>query len=256
MRGLREIITGVLFLMPLLLGADEAPPRVVDPEADRIMKRTCEQLRSAPAFSVSVDISDDDVLESGLTMQYQRASDLVLDRPNHLRIEGDSDKGRRTILYDGKTVTVFNRDENVYAQAAAPDTVDATLDKLKELGVSLPLEDLMSGDPCAWLYEDVWDSYYAGRHYLEGRFVHHLLFRVKAADFQIWVQGDEVPVLRKVLIEYREKEGKPRYEARLFDWDFRPTIDAEDFTFTPPQGASRIEFRTENNIGEGEGDMP
>ena len=251
MRGLRGVITGVLFLMPLLLNADEAPPRVVDPEADRIMERTCEQLRSAPAFSVSVDVSDDDVLKSGLTVQYQSASDLVLDRPNHLRVEGDSDKGRRTILYDGKTVTVFDRDEHVYVQALAPDTIDATLDKLKELGVSLPLEELMSSEPCAWLHEDIRDSYYGGRHYLEGRLVHHLLFRVKAADFQIWVQGDEVPVIRKVVIEYREKEGKPRYEARLFDWDFRPTIEAEDFTFTPPQGASRIEFRTENNSGEG-----
>ena len=251
------MITGVLFLMPLLLSAGETPPRVVDPEAERIMQRACEQLKSAPAFTVSVDVSYDDVLESGLTMQYQRASDLVLDRPNHLRVEGDSDKGRRTILYDGETVTVFDRDENVYVQTPAPDSIDATLDKLDKLeerGVSQPLEDLMRSEPCAWLHEDVRDSYYGGRHYLEGGFVHHLLFRAKAADFQIWVQGDEVPVIRKVLIEYREKEGKPRYEARLFDWDFRPIIEAEDFTFTPPQGASRIEFRTENNAGVG--DMP
>ena len=238
--------------MPLLLCAGETPPRVVDPEAGRIMERACEQLKSAPAFSVSVDVSYDEVLESGLIMQYQRASDLVLDRPNHLRVEDDSDQGRRTILYDGKTVTVFDRDENVYVQTPAPDSIDATLDKLEERGVSQPLEDLMSSEPCAWLHEDVRDSYYGGRHYLEGSFVHHLLFRVKAADFQIWVQGDEVPVIRKVLIEYREKEGKPRYEASLFDWDFRPVIEAEDFTFTPPQGASRIEFRTENNAGAGD----
>ena len=252
MRYLRGIVTGVLLLINPVLSAETTPPRVVDPEADRIMERACEQLKSAPAFSVSADISYDDVLKSGQTVQYQRASDLVLDRPNHLRVEGDSDKGRRTILYDGKTVTVFDRDKNMYVQSPAPDTIDAMLDKLDERGVSMPLEDLMSSEPCAWLHEGVWDGYYGGRHYLDGSFVHHLLFRVKAADFQIWVQGGDVPIIRKVMIEYRDKEGNPRYEARLSDWDFRPTIEAGEFTFTPPEGASRIEFRTENNVGEGD----
>jgi hypothetical protein len=252
MRILPGIVAGALLLIPPFLSAEETPPRVVDPKADRIMERTCEQLKSAPAFSVTADISYDDVLESGLTVQYQRSNEVVLDRPNHLRVDGDSDKGQRTILYDGKTLTVFDPDMNMYVQVPAPHTIDATLDKLDERGVELPLEDLLSNEPCAWLHEDVWDGFYGGRHYLDGSFVHHLLFRVAAADFQVWVQGGEVPVIRKVIIEYREKEGKPRYEARLSDWNFRPTIEAGEFTFTPPEGAARIEFRAANNVGEGD----
>ena len=252
MRNLLGIVAGVLLLTPPLLSAEETPPRVVDPKADRIMERTCEQLKSAPGFSVTADISYDDVLNSGLKVQYQRYSELVLDRPNHLRIDGESDKGSRTILYDGKKLTVFDPDMNMYVQAPAPDTIDATLDKLEERGVSLPLDDLMSSEPCAWLHEGVWDGFYGGRHYLDGSFVHHLLFRVEAADFQVWIQGGEVPVLRKVIIEYREKEGVPRYEARLSDWNFRPTIKEGEFVFTPPEGASRIEFRAANSVEEGD----
>ena len=252
MRNLRGIVAGALLLIPPFLNAEETPPRVVDPKADRIMERACEQLKSAPGFSVTADISYDDVLESGLTVQYQRYSELVLDRPNHLRVDSESDKGSRTILYDGKTLTVFDPDMNMYVQVPAPDTIDATLDKLDEHGVSLPLEDLLSSEPCDWLHEAVWDGFYGGRHYLDGSFVHHLLFRVEAADFQVWVQGGEVPVIRKIIIEYREKEGKPRYEARLFDWNFRPTIETGDFAFTPPEGATRIEFRAASNIGEGD----
>ena len=252
MRILPGIVAAALLLTPPLLSAEETPPRVVDPKADRIMERACEQLKSAPGFSVTADISYDDVLESGLTVQYQRSSELVLDRPNHLRIDSESDKGQRTILYDGKTLTVFDPDMNMYVQVPAPDTIDATLDKLDERGVAVPLEDLMSSEPCDWLDEDIWDGFYGGRHYLDGSFVHHLLFRAVAADFQVWVQGGEVPVIRKVIIEYREKAGAPRYEARLSDWNFRPTIEAGDFTFTPPEGASRIEFRAANNIKEGD----
>ena len=252
MRDLRGIVAGALLCIPPVLCAESTVPRVVDSKADRIMERACEQLKSAPAFSVTADISYDDVLESGLKVQYQRYSELVLDRPNHLRVDGESDKGTRTILYDGKTFTVFDPDENMYVQAPAPDNIDATLDKLEQRGVSLPLDDLMSSEPCAWLDDDILDGFYGGRHYLDGIFVHHLLFRAAAADFQVWIQGGEVPVIRKVIIEYREKEGVPRYEARLSDWNFRPAIEAGEFSFTPPEGASRIEFRAANNDAEGD----
>ena len=159
MRNLRGIVASALLLIPPFLSAESTPPRVVDPQADRIMERACEQLKSAPAFSVSTDVSYDDVLKSGLTVQYQRSSDLVLDRPNHLRVDRESDKGARTILYDGRTLTVFDPDMNMYVQAPAPETIDATLDKLDELGVPLPLEDLVRSEPCAWLHEEVWDGF-------------------------------------------------------------------------------------------------
>jgi hypothetical protein len=68
-------------------------------------------------------------------VQYQRSSELVLDRPNHQRIDGESDKGLRTVLHDGKTLTVFDPDMNIYVQAPAPVTIDATLNKLDEEGI-------------------------------------------------------------------------------------------------------------------------
>jgi hypothetical protein len=68
-------------------------------------------------------------------VQDQRSSDLVLDRPNHQRIDGESDKGLRTMLYDGKTLAVFDLDMNIYVQAPAPVTIDATLNRLDEEGI-------------------------------------------------------------------------------------------------------------------------
>jgi hypothetical protein len=68
-------------------------------------------------------------------MQYQRSSELVLDRPNHQRIDGESDKSLRTVLYDGKTLTVFDPDMNIQVQAPAPVTIDATLNKPNEEGI-------------------------------------------------------------------------------------------------------------------------
>lgn len=50
MRELRGIVTGALLLIPPLLYAESTSLRVVDPKADRIMERACEQLKSAPGF--------------------------------------------------------------------------------------------------------------------------------------------------------------------------------------------------------------
>ncbi len=254
MRNFHRIIIGAMLTLSPVLNAETIPPRVVDPAADRLMERVCEQLRSAPAFSVRADISYDDVLTSGLKVQYSRSSDVVLDRPNHLRVDSESDKGERTFLYDGKTITIYDPDHNLYAQVPAPDTIDATLDQVEGYGVTMPLEDLVTTEPCEWLENDVWDGYYGGRHYLDGSYLHHLLFRVDGADFQVWIEGGGVPVLRKVIIDYLEREGRPRYEARLSDWNFRPSLKEGDFIFTPPEGADRIEFRAAY-VAEG-GDRP
>jgi hypothetical protein len=86
---------------------------------------------------------------------------------------------------------------------------------------------------------------------MDGSYVHHLLFRFAAADFQLWIEGGEVPVMRKVIIDYREREGTPRYEAVLSDWNFRPAVSEDQFAFEPPEGAERIEFRTARSAGEG-----
>ena len=140
-------------------------------------------------------------------------------------------------------MTLYDHDRAVYAQFPAPDSIDATLDAAAKRGVVLPLDDLLHSEPCAGVDENVRDGYYTGRHFFDGQFMHHLLFTTADADFQLWVENSDSPLLRKVVIEYRNRPRAPRYEAVLTEWNFAPQIEAGSFAFTPPDGARRIEFR-------------
>jgi hypothetical protein len=224
---------------------------VVDRAAERLVVDFCGLLGAANRFSYEVEASYDEVLKSGTKVQYHRSGEVVLERPSHLRIEAESDKGARSYVYDGKSVTVYDPDRNLYAVLPAPATIDAVLDAAEARGLVIPLDDLARSAPCAALGASVREGHYAGRHYFNGELHHHLVFTTETADIQFWLDASEIPLLRKVVIDYRARPGVPRYEAVLTDWDFDPVTDASTFTFTPPPGAKQIELRAAGTAAGG-----
>jgi len=215
----------------------------IDGTTERVLLDACAFLRSAQRFSVRVDISYDEVLKSGPTVQYSRSGSIVLERPNRLRVDSWSDRGQRVFYYDGKTATVYRPQQRIYAVFEAPATVDATLDIAEARGLVMPLDDLLQTQPCASLAEHLNRGTYAGRHWFEGHWYHHLLLETDAVDVQMWVAEGDVPEIRKVVITYRDAPGRPQYTAVLHDWNFAPKLDAATFTFSPPPGVRKVEFR-------------
>jgi hypothetical protein len=239
--------------LPLTSGAEPAPAApaavsappgvVIDARTERVLLDACAFLRSAERFAVDVSVSYDDVLKSGKKVQYHRENSIVLERPNRLRVDGESDKGVRSVFYDGKTLTVFRPDRAVFATFDAPATIDATLDAIEQRGVVMPLDDLLRAHPCAGLAEHLKTASHAGRHYLDGGWYHHLLLETDAVDVQLWVAEGDEPVIRQVVITYRDAPGAPQFSAALTGWDLGPVIEPGTFAFTPPAGAKQVEFR-------------
>ncbi|MCU0836112.1 MAG: DUF2092 domain-containing protein [Chromatiaceae bacterium] len=244
-----------LAALPLWASAEEAPtaaPEVtIDRTTERVLLDACAYLRSAERFSLHAEVDIDEVLASGQKVQYSRDGFVMLERPNRLRAESASDKGVRELVYDGQTVTVFRPDSGVYAVFPAPETIDTMLDALEDKGVVLPLDDLLRTQPCAAIGGHLKTGTYAGRHWLNGDWYHHLLLTTEAVDVQMWVALGNEPEIRKVVITYRDAPGMPQYSAVLTDWDFAPEIDASTFTFSPPEGAKQVAFRGANESAGG-----
>lgn len=256
MSHLRHAVIGVWLLAPAGALAAEgtateppgpaaatAPGPVIDRAAERLMVEFCALVEAAPRFAFALDSSYDEVLKTGPRVQYHKSSEVVVERPARLRVDSESDKGPRSYWYDGKSVTVYDPERAYYAVFPAPDTLDAMLDAAAARGIVIPLDDLAHSKPCAGLAEHLTRGYYAGLHYFNGEPHHHLLFITEAADVQLWLDASDIPLLRKVVIDYRDRPGVPRYEGVLTDWDFDPPVDATTFTFTPPKEAKQIEFR-------------
>ncbi len=214
----------------------------VEPAAREVVRRACEYLRSLDRFSVAAEISYDEVLAAGYKLQYSRAGRLLVERPDRFRFDSESDKGYRTVWYDGKSLTIYDEDLSVFATFEAPDTIDATLDLIADRGIVMPLDDLLYSEPCAGLGEHVQSGYYVGLNYVDGGFYHHVLLATDAVDVQLWVEDDETPLIRKVVITYGEELGEPQFMAILRDWDPAPAPTPADFVFTPPAGAHKVDI--------------
>lgn len=156
--------------------------------------------------------------------------------------EGDTTK--RRFYYDGKTITLFDPTANTYAVLEAPATLDAMFDFLQEhLGFSIPTADLLFSDPYKVLTEQVEEGEYVGEHRVGDKMCHHLAFRQRGMDWQLWVDAGDKPLPLKFLITYRRLPGEPQF-ATVLHWDESVKIAGDAFTFKPPADAKKIQFVT------------
>ena len=64
-------------------------------------------------------------------------------------------------------------------------------------------------------------------------------------DFQVWIAQGDQPLPKRIVITYKEEKGQPQFWADLSDWNLAPDISDALFTFTPPNGAERIQFQNQ-----------
>jgi hypothetical protein len=134
----------VLLLCSARAGADAAPATqpAVDPIADQILRQSCDFLAKTTAFAVHAEVWKDVVLPSGHKIQVTRSVDFDLRRPDRLHVDARAHRKGRSIWYDGKSLTVLDREKNLYGVVDAPATIDQTLDMAaEEYGVTVPLAD-------------------------------------------------------------------------------------------------------------------
>lgn len=91
----------------------------VDGEAMAILGRMAERLARADGFSVSIRSGYDVVQETGQKIEFGEERKVLLRRPGGLRVEAEqSDGDRRVIVFDGRTISVSDPDQNVYASGS------------------------------------------------------------------------------------------------------------------------------------------
>ena len=216
----------------------------IDQEALNVLKEMSDYLISVRSFSVESEMSYDVVQSSGVKLEFGSYRKVLLSRPNKLRVEFEKRDGTDGVmLFNGDHIWVHQADGMVYAKTEQEGDLDAAIDfTVAELHMKAPLADLFS--PA--LYENVvatlTRAYHLGYAVLQGVECEHLLFSNDYADFQMWIDSGEQPLLKRVLITYREEEGQPQYRARFKNWNTSPENTKGKFEFDPPDGAERIRF--------------
>ena len=220
-----------------------AQPTGIDPQAEKLLRRMSDYLASRQQFTVKAESTLEVVLTSGQKIQFDSPATLEVSRPNKLRAHRKGDLANQEFFYDGKTLTLYNPKENLYATTAAPPTIDETLDFAREkLDIIAPASELLYKNAAEKMLKEASSGFVVGPSVVGGVKCTHLAFRGAEVDWQIWIEDGAKPLPRKFILTSKKVTGEPQFIVLIRSWDVGPKFTDKEFTFVPPKGAKKIEF--------------
>jgi hypothetical protein len=203
------------------------------------------------AFSAKADIDSEIIDLEGQKLQFSSSAEIVLERPGNLHVNRQGAIAHMDFIFDGKVLTLYGRNLNVYFQMDSPGTTDTAIETLHHgIGLDAPGADLFLTDPYTTLSEGVVSNAYLGTAYVNGVECHYLTFREAQVDWQLWINAEGDPLPMKYIITTKWLTGAPQYAVRFHDWNTAPKIKPGQFDFKVPKGAKKLEAVNVDKMGE------
>ena len=238
-----KVVLFAMLALVLVASLAAAPARAQPQASDAksILKAMSNYVSSQKTIELKFD-SDIEVITPELEkIQFTNSGEALLSRPDKLRAHRVGGYADVALYFDGKTVSVYGKHINGYAQFDAPGTVDHLIEALRAgHGIALPGADLLQSNSYEILVAGVKEAKHIGRGVIDGRECEHLAFRNFDTDWQLWVEVGKRPIPRKLVITTKTVNGAPQYTLRVKSWKtgVEPAPDA--FAFVPPAGAKKL----------------
>jgi hypothetical protein len=215
----------------------------VEPQADALLKQMSNSLAQLNDFQFDADHVLEVVKTDGEVLQFVAKSRVAVARPNKVRSDRLGAIADVTLFYDGAQMTIFGNKNKMYAQVAAPATLDEAIDFGRDkLGVEAPAADMLYADVYTGLMADVTSGTYIGNEPLGNRMCHHLAYRSNQTDWQIWVEDSPRALPCRYVITSKKVKGEPQFEVSFDNWTIPSGKKPADFQFTAPAGSTKIDF--------------
>jgi hypothetical protein len=242
----RSVLVGTILTMSVALIPSA---NAQSGDAEKILKSMSDYVASQKTISVTYD-SDIEVVTSNLQkIQFTSSGQVQLSRPDKLRATRTGGYRDIEIVFDGKMVTVNNKDAKDYAQIDAEGTADQLIDVLREkYGVVAPGADLLLPNVFDVMMADVVDGAVIGKGVIDGVECDHLAFRNAESDWQIWIESGAKPIPRKYVITTKGVAQGPQYTLRIKEW--KTEVPADAFAFKPDASAKKIALGDLGDIDE------
>ncbi len=204
-----------------------------------------QKIASAKGFRVTIRMGYDVVQKSGQKIEFGEIREVVLQRPDRLRVDVRHSDGREGgIVFDGKSFFQYSKTYKVYGELQLPQWVN-TVDNIvrfavAELNVRMPLARIMVSDFPKEITRLTKEYFFVERDVLGPVPTDHLAARTDDVDYQVWIGPDKLPT--RVVITYKNAPGQPQFWANFSHWKLNPKVPASTFTFKPPKGAEKIPF--------------
>lgn len=226
--------------MMLVFGASLAvPAKAQSNDAEQLLKAMFKFVANQKSLSVSFD-TDVEVVTSNLQkIQFSSSGHVQLTRPDKLRATRTGGYRDVEIVFDGRALTLNDKDANDFTQLNAPGSIDQLIDLLRDkFGVIAPGADILFSDAYDVMMADVIESAHIGMGVIDGVECEHLAFRNSDVDWQIWIEAGARPIPRKYVITSKGVTSAPQYTLRIKEW--RNDVPTAAFTFNAAQGAKKV----------------
>lgn len=205
---------------PATAPSTPAPPAIeLEPRALNILKGACDRLAAAKTAAFRSVVAEESPSRLGPPLLYTSRYDVVLQRPDKLRIVNSGDGPPSEFYYDGKFMLAFAPKENYVARADAPPTIDAALDQaFTRAQIYYPFMDLLDADPYKNVMHGLRVAFYVGEsHSVGGVKTHIVAYANDHAFVQAWIGADD-RLPRRLRAIYRKDPSVLRHEMEISDW--------------------------------------
>ncbi len=197
-------------------------------EGEALFKAMSDFLAAQQAFAFDYNSTLDVVTTDGQKLAIASSGQTAVERPNRIHASRTGGFAAVEANFDGETLTLLNKDENLYAEEKIPGSIDELIDTLRETyHRPLPAADLLAGDVHATLMPVVSEVRDLGSGVIGGEECDHIAFRGEHADWQIWIAQGDQPFPCRYTITARDMTGAPEYTLVMRNWTTGPEALAQ-----------------------------
>lgn len=224
------------------VAAEADADRVVEPEAAALLKAAWDWLGAQESYAFHADVEYDEVYGEETRVRVGGRVDALVRRLDRFKVFFDGDRGQKNYFYDGKAFTLVDLRSKTWATAPVSGPNDAAVETIVEkLGIPLPLSDfLVTG--AAYGADELKAAYVVGQSRVGGKRCHQVLVLLDDLDFQVWIEADGNPLIRKLVLVYREAPGQPQFEANFTEWYPSTKLSDYVFAFLPDDSYRKVEL--------------
>ena len=242
-------------LLVLTVGTAGSPPAVADQaQARTLLKAMTDYVGAQQSIAFDYDAILEVVTKDRQKLQLASSGTVSLARPDKIRTTRSGGFVDMETVFDGKTLTLFGKNKNIYTRVEVPGSLDNLVNELqKKYDRPLPAADLFLTHAYDEITADVKDVKDLGSGVVGGIECDYFAFRSKDVDWQIWVtQGAQPRPCRYVITSTGIADG-PQYTVQIRNWKTGSDAATADFAFTPPSDAKQIsidELKKLKDMGE------
>jgi hypothetical protein len=215
----------------------------LEPKAIDILKASSAKLASAQSMSFTAVVTYESPTRVGFPLSYTTKSDVVLQRPNKLRVITLGDGPASEFYYDGKSMMAYSPAEDMIAVADAPPTVDATLETAyHKAAIYFPFDDVLVTDPYKDIAADLRLAFYVGQSNVVGGVKTDIVAYDSGGVFiEAWI-GAEDKLPRMLRAVYADDPLLLRHQLEITNWQLEVSPSDDQFTTPKAATAKHIQF--------------